>query len=428
MTNLSWPHWPSFSEEQKQAACAVLESGRINYWTGEQGKAFEAEYAAYVGVPYALACSNGTTALELALRAFEIGEGDEVIVPTRTFIATAGAVVAVGAKPIICDIDPDTNCMRAIDVARVLTPRTRAVIPVHLGGYPAEVDAIKALVSQVGALVIEDCAQANGARYKGRAIGSLGDAGCFSFCQDKIIPLGEGGMVCFSDFEAYKRAWSYRDHGRNYDKAKDAGVGAASPDFKWLNDSFGSNMRLGEMESAIGRIALRDLDESISLRSRNAALIVEGLKDFSELISFLTLNTEQVADGSRHAYYRLYGRINEDALAEGWSRNRIITEINARGIPAQYGSCALIGREDAFEGLDAATYPLEGGRAAHASSIAFFVHPTVTQKHCEWLISEVREVLSEAQARTDQSQTQTVSDEEQASKTQNAPDEGQASC
>lgn len=399
MSELSWPQWPQISDEQKAAVLGVLDSGRINYWTGTECRAFEQDFADYHGVPYALSCANGTVALELALRAFGIGAGDEVIVPSRTFIATAGAVVGVGATPLICDIDPDTNCMRALDVARLLTPRTRAIIPVHLGGYPAEIDAIMSLAKQLDIVVIEDCAQAHGARLKSKLVGTLGDAGCFSFCQDKIIPLGEGGMITFYDEDAYKRAWSYRDHGRSFDKAKDAGVGAASPEFKWLNDSFGTNMRLGEIEGAMGRVALTNLEDFVAARNYNAKRIIEGLKGYAHCLKFLSLNDEDEAAESRHAYYRLYGRIHEPALKEGWSRNRIITEINARGIPAQYGACALIGREEAFAGRDAAPYPLIGARIAHAESIAFYVHPGIEEVHLDWLIKEVSAVLDEACSR-----------------------------
>lgn len=395
---LDWAPWPLIDEAQKAAVLRVLESGKINYWTGPEGRAFEKEYAAYLGASNALAVSNGTVALELALRSFGIGAGDEVIVPSRTFIATAGAVVAVGATPIICDIDPNTNNMTAVSVSRALTRRTKAVIVVHLGGYPADVEAIASLASQVDAVVIEDCAQAHGARLRSRAVGTIGDAGCFSFCQDKIIPLGEGGLVTFKDEEAYKRAWSYRDHGRSYAKTQSvgAGVSGASAQFKYLIDSFGSNFRMTELEAAMGRIALSKLDEMVEKRTKIAKRISSELSDI-EALKFLTLQEQELKARSRHAYYRLYARVNAQLLKDDWTRDRIIEEINERGIPCQYGSSALIGRELAFERfMKEQVAELEGARKAHASSIAFFIHPTLEDANVDELIAVVRSVMQEA--------------------------------
>lgn len=396
------PAWPQFSQEAIDSVGKVLASGHINYWTGTECKTFESEFAEYCNTAHALAVANGTVALEIALRAFDVGEGDEVIVPSRTFIATAGAVVAVGATPIIADIDPDTNNMTALTCARVLTPRTRAIIPVHLGGYPADVDAIVSLAHQVGAVVIEDCAQAHGATYKGRPVGSLGDAGCYSFCQDKIMPLGEGGMIVLSDEAAYQRAWSYREHGRDYELARNAGVGAASPDFKWLNTSFGTNGRLGEMEGALGRVLLRELPAMHAQRTLITGTVVAGAAQ-ALAIKFLVPSSEERAAGITHAYYRLYGRIDESALAEGWSRNRIIEELNAAGVAVQYGSCALIGNEKSFARFpqDATLTPkttLPGASTAHAESIAFYIHPTLTLEDAQSIAEKICEVMNRATA------------------------------
>lgn len=387
--------WPHIDEDAIEAVAEVLRSGKINYWTGEQTKAFEREYAQFVGVPYALAVANGTLALELALRAAGIGEGDEVIVPSRTFIATAGAVVAIGATPIICDIDPNTNNMTALEVAKVLTPRTKAVIPVHLGGYPAPVDDIANLAHQVGAVVIEDCAQAHGATYKGKPVGSLGDFGCFSFCQDKIIPLGEGGMITFKDEEQFERAWSYRDHGRA--RAKMLEESDLPPvEFKWLCDSFGSNARLGEMEGALGRVLLAKLPAYHEARTRNALALSERLTAIEGIEPLIPSEAEREA-GTHHAFYRLYARVDTSFLSKGWSRDRILKELIGLGVPVQYGSCALIGNEKAFErfsGVQHAT--LEGARLAHEQSIAFLVHPTLSEDNMHTIADRVAQVMKRA--------------------------------
>lgn len=390
------PTWPVIDEEGQEAVLSVLRSGRINYWTGTQTRTFEQEFAAYVGVPFALAVANGTLALELALRACGIGAGDEVIVPSRTFIATAGCVAAVGATPVIADIDPATNDLSALTVAEVLTPRTKAIIAVHLGGFPAPMDNIIDLAHQIGAYVIEDCAQAHGATYRGHAVGSLGDVGCFSFCQDKIMPLGEGGMITFKDRAMFERAWSYRDHGRSFAKTHEASVSEKSAQFKWLTDSFGSNARMGEMEGALGRVMLRNLEgyhESRTVHALNLAVRFKRIEGISSILP----HESEMAEGTNHAFYRLYTRVDTTRLRPDWSRDRIITEMVARGVPVQYGSCALIGHEKAFERFASAQLSSwHGAEVAHRESMAFLVHPTLTEHDIDIIAHIVETVMSQA--------------------------------
>jgi len=417
------PTWPHIPPNARAAADRVLASGKINYWTGSECRDFEQEFAAFLDVPYALAVANGTLALELALRAYGIGDNgraDEVIVPSRTFIATAGAVVAVGATPIIADIDPSTNCLTPLAVAKVTTPRTRAVIPVHLGGYPTDMDALLSFTNQLeGVRVIEDCAQAHGARYRGRAVGSIGDAGCYSFCQEKILPLGEGGMLVFRDSPdarvAYERAWAYRDHGRSWTKAHDADVAAASSRFRYMNDSFGTNARLTELQGAMGRVMLAEwLAPWHEERARNAAILQtelegpEGPEECVQVLNFLDIPSDEHARGTEHAYYRLYALLDTEALRDGWTRDRVVDEINARaeaeglsGGVAQYGSSALIGDEAAFAAVGfvasaCGAEALVGAREADARSLAFFVDPGRIADDMRGAAACVKAVLKEA--------------------------------
>lgn len=395
MRTRPFPTWPVVPPKAADAIAAVLASGKINYWTGTETREFEREYAAYLGVDRTLAVANGTVALEIALRTFGIGPGDEVIVPSRTFIATAGAVVAVGATPVVADIDPHTNCVTPLTVAEVLSPRTKAVIPVHLGGYPADVAAIKGLAAQVGAVVIEDCAQAHGATINGRPVGTIGDAGCFSFCQDKILPLGEGGLVCFADPAAHERAWALRDHGRDFKLASEARVGEPSAQFRWLTTTFGTNARMPEIVGALGRVMLRHLPAYHEARVRNAGRLAAALS----ALPGLTPLVPAADSGLEHGFYRLYGLIDTDRIAAGWSRDRIIDAINTEGVPAQYGSCALISNEVAFSTIDlhrAPTATLEGAELAHERSIAFFVHPGLTEGDIDDIAAATYEVLREA--------------------------------
>ena len=395
------PGWPQIPEEGVEAVAAVLRSGRINYWTGTEARQFEAEFAQAQEMEHALAVANGTFALELALRSFGIGAGDEVIVPSRTFIATAGAVVATGATPIIADIDPRTSALTPLSVAKCLTPRTRAVIVVHVGGYPAPVAAIRELTDQLGLVVLEDCAQAQGARYKGRPVGTAAHASCFSFCQDKVLPLGEGGIICYTagehQEEAYRRAWAYRDHGHAMARSESAQVQERSSQFKYLSDSFGMNARLTEAQGALGRVLLRYVPAWHEQRTHNAELLVRELADFAPALKPAVLSPAERELGSEHAYYRLYFLLDPTSLAPGWDRDRVIDAIVAEGAPVQFGACALIGRELAFATLGVAQdADLPGAHCADERSLAFFVHPTLDEADMADIAAAARKVLSKA--------------------------------
>jgi dTDP-4-amino-4,6-dideoxygalactose transaminase len=386
------PPWPQPGDEEIAAATGVVRSGRLNYWVGEQGRAFEREYAESLGRRHAIAVANGTVALELALRAFGIGHGDEVVVPSRTFIATASSVVAVGATPVVADIDPESGTLTAETVNAAVTPFTRAVIPVHLGGWPAEMDPLVELARERGLRLIEDCAQAHGARYRGRPAGALGsDAATFSFCQDKIIPLGEGGMLVLDDDAAYERAWAYKDHGKSLSRLEEATRSEDGTSFKWLVDSFGTNWRLPEVSAAMGRVGLRRLPEWHAARARNALRLADGISDLP------ALRVPLPPDGTEHAFYRLYAFLKPGMLRPGWDRDRVARAIVAEGVPVQYGTCAEIYRERAF--VDAGLTPeerLPNAAWAHDSSLAFFVHPPLGERDIDDTAAAVRKVLEVA--------------------------------
>ena len=383
------PSWPQYAADERLAVARVLESGKVNYWTGEEGREFEREYAQYLGTRHAIALANGTVALELALRVWQIAPGDEVVVTPRSFIASASCVALLGARPVFADVDADSGNLTAETIDAVVTKQTRAVIPVHLGGWPCDMRPILDLAEQRGLKVLEDCAQAHGARCDGKAVGSLGDAGAFSFCQDKILTTGgEGGLVCSDDAQFWEHAWSFKDHGKSSKALHDREQHGR---YRWLHERFGTNWRLTEMQSAIGRVQLRKLDGWVDKRRKNAAAFAER---FARL---LALRTPVVPDHLHHAYYRFYTYVRPDALKAGWSRDRIVSEISARGVPCFVGSCPEIYREHAFE---SSSY----GRANRAeiaarlgdTSVAFQVHPTLDPKHIHRWCDAVEEVITRA--------------------------------
>lgn len=393
MLNTSFSPWPSFSLEEVEVVQRVLMSGRVNYWTGDQCREFEKEFATWAGARHAVALANGTLALDVALKALNIGSGDEVVVTPRTFIASVSCVVNAGAVPVFADVEEDSGNISVRTIAAVLTPRTRAVLCVHLGGWPCDMDPIMALASQHANLkVIEDCAQAHGARYKGRSVGSIGHVGAWSFCQDKIMTTGgEGGMVTTNDDDLWRKMWAYKDHGKSWAAVYER---EHPPGFRWLHESFGTNWRMLEMQAAIGRIQLRKMPRWAERRAANA-LAISNVCSKYESIRVPAFDNHD--EKTRHAYYKCYVYVNEDKLADGWSRDRIMEEINARGVPCFQGSCSEVYLEKAFDGTGwRPESPLPMARKLGQSSLMFLVHPTLSQSE----IIKTCEVLDEVLGQT----------------------------
>jgi dTDP-4-amino-4,6-dideoxygalactose transaminase len=384
------PPWPHFEEDEIQAVTAVLKSGKVNYWTGTEGREFEKEYAAYVGTKYAIALANGTNALELALWALDIGPGDEVVTTSRTFIASASCVVMRGAKPVMAGIDVNSQGITAETIERAIAPRTKAIIPVHLAGWPCDMDPILELAKKHNLKVIEDCAQAHGAKYKGRPVGSMGHINAFSFCQDKIMTLGgEGGMVTTNDKALWEKAWSAKDHGKSYDAVynRKHPVG-----FRWLHESFGTNWRLTEMQSAMGRILLRKLNGQVAKRRSYAKMLNEAFQNVPGL------RTTQPGPDIFHSYYKYYVFLKLEQLRPDWDRTRIMNAIAAEGIPVTVGSCSEIYLEKAFEHIRPAKR-LPVAEQLGDTSLMFMVHPTLKESDIRDTIAAVTKVMEHATAR-----------------------------
>ena len=377
-----WPHFPA---DEVEAAAAVLRSGKVNYWTGEEGRAFEREFASFAGVKHAIALVNGTLALELALFGLNIGPGDEVIVPARTFIATASCAVMRGATPVCADVDRDSGTITAETIRAALSPRTRAVIVVHLAGWPCEMDPILELCRERRIQVVEDCAQCHGATYQGRPAGSMGDVAAFSFCQDKIMTTGgEGGMLLTNDSALWERCWAFKDHGKSYDAVYRR---EHVPGFRWLHESFGSNWRLTEMQSALGRIQLGKLPESMRLRRAHAAALAEC---FSRIQA---LRVPVPPGHAGHAVYKLHVYLRPERLRDGWARQRVIEAINAEGVPCFSGSCSEIYLEKAFPEALRPPHRLPVARELGETSLMFQVHPTLTAENLRATCAAVEKVM-----------------------------------
>jgi len=386
MLNTPFSPWPSFSEEEANAVRDVLLSNRVNYWTGTEGREFEKEFAAWAGCKHAIALANGTVALDIALWALDLGEGDEVIVTPRTFLASASSIVNAGAVPVFAEVDPDTQNITAETIAAVLTPRTRAVIAVHLAGWPCDMDPIMALAEEHNLYVIEDCAQAHGATYKGRPVGSIGHVGSWSFCQDKIMTTGgEGGMVTTNDTELWKTMWSLKDHGKSWEAVYER---EHAPGFRWLHERFGTNWRMTEMQAAIGRIQLKRMPHWRTARADNAEKI------WSAARACRGLRVPTVPEDIVHAAYKCYVFVEPSELKAGWDRDRILAEINARGVPCFSGSCSEVYLEKAFDHTGwRPAEPLPVARQLGDTSLMFLVNPNLTTEEIVRTCSALHEVM-----------------------------------
>jgi dTDP-4-amino-4,6-dideoxygalactose transaminase len=381
--------WPQFDSDQIDVATRVLASGKVNTWTGEETKAFEHEFSEWCGTAHAIAMANGSLALSAAYLAIGLGPGDELITTPRTFNATSSSAVLLGAKPVFADVDAESGAITAASIAPLITPRTTAIAVVHLGGWPADMPAICNLARAHGIAVIEDCAQAHGARINGQSVGSFGDVAAWSFCQDKILTTaGEGGMVTTSRPELWDAMWAFKDHGKTHE----AVFGREHPPgFRWLHERFGSNFRLTELQSAIGRIQLQRLPEWTAIRTGNALLLAEALGEFPAVR--VPLPPEHLT----HAWYKFYAFVQPEALADGWSRDRILSEIAALGYPALSGSCSEIYLEKCFQ--DAGLAPAERlpvARQLGDTSLMFLVHPTITPEQMAGYAEAVRSVVKRA--------------------------------
>lgn len=390
MIHSSFSPWPSFTAEEAEAVQQVLLSNKVNYWTGTECREFEKEFATFADCRFAIALSNGTLALDVALKALDVGPGDEVIVTPRTFIASVSSVVNAGATPVFADVDLNSQNIEAATIADKVTSKTKAVVVVHLAGMPADMDPIMALAEKHGFFVIEDCAQAHGAKYKGKSVGAIGHIGAWSFCQDKIMSTGgEGGMVTTNSKALWSKMWSFKDHGKSFEAVYER---EHPPGFRWLHESFGTNWRMTEMQGAIGRIQLKRMSEWTKRRRDNASVLDQTLSQFS-CIRMVNVTKEFL-----HAEYKHYAFIKQTELAEGWSRDRIVKEINAQGTPCFQGSCSEVYLEKAFDNTQwRPEQPLPNARELGKTSLMFLVHPTLTRDEMQRMASTIENVLKAAQ-------------------------------
>tara|TARA_B100000787_G_C16183759_1_gene293379 strand:- start:250 stop:1431 length:1182 start_codon:yes stop_codon:yes gene_type:complete len=386
MLNTNFTSWPLFTKEEANAVQRVLLSNKVNYWTGEECRQFEKEFSAWSNSVYSVALGNGTLALDVAFKSLDIGIGDEVVVTSRTFIASISSIVNSGASPVFTDIDLDSQNITAESIRSVITNKTKAIVCVHLAGWPCEMDEIMSLAHEFDLYVIEDCSQAHGAKYKEKTVGSIGHIGCWSFCQDKIITTGgEGGMVTTSDELLWRKIWAYKDHGKSYEAVYERDSNSVDG-FRWLHETFGTNWRMTEIQAVIGRIQLKRMPDWHSKRIYNANKIWDTAKQCKGL------RVPSIPDYIEHAAYKCYVFVEPKELKTSWNRYRIAQEINALGVPCYLGSCSEVYLEKAFDGTGFRPKKrLLNAKELGSTSLMFLVHPTLNKDEilqtCDAIIS-----------------------------------------
>jgi dTDP-4-amino-4,6-dideoxygalactose transaminase len=396
MLNTPFSPWPSFTEFEANKAKDILLSNKVNYWTGTECRSFEKEFAQYTDCSYAVAVSNGTLALDLAFAALGIKNGDEVIVTSRTFLASVSSIVNCGATPVFVDISADTQNITPEAISSAITENTTAIVCVHLAGWACEMDEIMQIASDNDLFVVEDCAQAHGAKYKSKSVGSIGHVGCWSFCQDKIMTTGgEGGMVTTNDENLWKKMWSYKDHGKSYDVIYHK---EHPPGFRWLHESFGTNLRMTEIQAAIGRYQLTQMPLWTQKRNDNQNAIWECAKTIKGLrVPHYKCSACPGCDNTSkcvHAAYKCYVFVESNLLNEGWNRDRIIEEVIKCGVPGSSGSCSEVYLEKAFDDTDYRPKErLPVAKELGETSLMFLVHPTLTEEEIKLTCSVLSEVM-----------------------------------
>ena len=380
--------WPYFDKNDVAKAKEILESGKINYWTGSEGREFEKEFSKYVNVDYSVAVDNGTNALILAAHALGISKGDEVIMSPRTFVASAFSIMHLGAKPIFVDIDRNSQNMDASLIEQAITPNTKAIMAIHIAGWPCEMNIIQDICKKYNLYLIEDCAQAHGAQYNNQSVGSFGDVNAWSFCQDKIMSTaGEGGMVTTNNKELWKKVWSFKDHGKNYDTVYNK---EHSPGFRWLHEDHGTNARLTEIQSGIGRLQLRKLDSWIDTRTKLANIFNDGFKNIDGLRIALS------PDHIKHAHYKYYVFVENEKLKDGKNRDFIMNSLNEIGTPCYSGSCSEIYKEKAFDKLFPKGHTaLPVAKELAETSLMFLVHPTIDEEDIYTIVDQTKSIMKD---------------------------------
>jgi dTDP-4-amino-4,6-dideoxygalactose transaminase len=399
-----FPMWPSFSEKSIQMVSEPLKSGKVNYWTGEMGMKFEKEWAKWNGAKYAVTTTNGTSALHTAVASLGIGPGDEVICPSYSFIASSFCILQAGALPVFADVD-ESHTIAPKMIEPLINEKTKAILAVHLYGVVADLDPILEIAKKHNLYVIEDCAQCPGGVYKGRKVGTIGDVGCFSFCQSKHFTTGgEGGAIITDNEDLIWECRSFRDHG--YDVKERMRLLEMEAKLTYIHRRVGFNYRMTEMQSIIGLCEMERLDSwNLPNRKRNAGYLIDALKDHP-LVLYPPLNTEE----RQNVFWWAPFVLDADKLKV--PVKQFVAAMEAEGVPVYGVQWPEMYKEGAYtekNGFGSLQYPFNDPNArkidytkveckkAHWLSertMSFFTHPVYEIKHMEKYVEAFKKVAT----------------------------------
>jgi dTDP-4-amino-4,6-dideoxygalactose transaminase len=388
-----------YSKEVTKKIGKILTSGKVNYWTGNECKKFEKQFSNYHKVKYSIAVSNGSVALEIALKSLNLNNKSQIIVTPRSFIISASCVLNLGLITVFADVDDNGN-LSIEGIKEVYNKSVKAIIVVHLNGLSCDLGPIVKFAKEKNLYLIEDCSQAHGTIYKGKKVGSFGDIAIWSFCQDKIISTGgEGGMISTSSKKLWLKCWSIKDHGKNYNSVfyKKHKTG-----FRWLHDNLGSNYRMTEMQAAIGCEQLKTLDNQLKTRNAIANTYLNELKDYYQKYHLLQKpdfkcqtcpfkQSEKKCNKCLHAFYRLNLFINKNKIKQ----IKFIKQLNKNKINCSVGSCPEIYREKIFKKLK--LYPkqrLLNAKLLGESSVMFPIDPGRSKAKVKTEINFIKKILN----------------------------------
>jgi len=388
-----------YSKKSINKIKSILSSGKVNYWNGNEGKKFEREFSNYIGNKYSVAVSNGSVALEIALKTLGLKKKDQVIVSSRSFVISASCVLNLGLKPVFADVDHNGN-LNINTIKKAYNSNVKAIIIVHLNGLACDLQPIVKFVKKNKIFLIEDCSQAHGAVYQNKKVGSFGDISTWSFCTDKIISTGgEGGLISTNKKKLWLKSWSLKDHGKNYMSCffKKHKTG-----FKWLHDNLGSNHRMTEIQAYLGREQLKTLDKNINIRNLIANLYLDGLKNYYQKFDVLIKpnfkcqscplkkNIEN-CNKCVHSFYRLNLFVNKKKI----NQIKLVELLNKKMIDCSIGACPEIYREKIFKKYKLSPKKrLSNAKLLGETSIVFPINPQKSLNKVNLEIMYIKKILS----------------------------------
>jgi dTDP-4-amino-4,6-dideoxygalactose transaminase len=354
--------WPEYSEKEIEGVSEILKTGRVNQWTGDYVREFEKKFSKYFDVNYSIAINNGTSALELCLKVLNLNDNDEVIVTPRSFVASVSCILINRLKPVFADVDLNSQNITLQNIKNVITDKTRAVICVHLNGFPCEIEEIYSYCKENNIYVIEDCAQSHGAKYNGKYLGSFGDINAWSFCQDKIMSTGgEGGMITTNNKDLFEKAWSFKDHGKDINLYYNRPI---TNQFSFVHNSVGSNYRMTEIQAYIGLIQLDYLETWIQHRRELSSIYNNKFKNLNNI------RLQYENENTLCSYYKYYFFVKDISI-----RQYIIDEISRNNIKVYYGSCGELYKEKCIN----QNIICHNSKILHETSIVLLVDPSYSK-------------------------------------------------